>query len=165
MADKSRISTTRNGGFSRRSRFTRRSAQNACASPPKWRTLRRSVKRMNSRTHCWRPSRTIFALRSRRSKRSLTSSANSGDERSQIIEEQADRLNRLVADLLDLSRLNAGAMPLHVELNAVDDLLSAAVQDTESRVAGRVVTVDLSSDGACSSDGSTSHSRCACSSI
>ncbi len=71
-----------------------------------------------------------------------------GDERSQIIEEQADRLNRLVADLLDLSRLNARAMPLHVELNAVDDLLSAAVQDTESRVAGRVVTVDLSSEGA-----------------
>ncbi len=71
-----------------------------------------------------------------------------GDERSQIIEEQADRLNRLVADLLDLSRLNAGAMPLHIELNAVDDLLSAAVQETEARVAGRVVTVGLSSEGA-----------------
>jgi two-component system sensor histidine kinase KdpD len=66
-----------------------------------------------------------------------------GDERSQIIEEQADRLNRLVADLLDLSRLNAGAMPLAVELNAVDDLLTAAIQDTESRLAGRVLTVDF----------------------
>ncbi len=64
-----------------------------------------------------------------------------GDERSQVIEEQADRLNRLVADLLDLSRLNAGAMPLNLELNAVDDLLSAAVQDTETRLAGRTLTI------------------------
>jgi two-component system sensor histidine kinase KdpD len=70
-----------------------------------------------------------------------------GDERSQVIEEQADRLNRLVAGLLDLSRLNAGAMPLHVELNAVDDLLSAALQDTESRLAGRTLVVDLPTDG------------------
>jgi two-component system sensor histidine kinase KdpD len=71
-----------------------------------------------------------------------------GDERSQVIEEQADRLNRFVADLLDLSRLNAGAMPLNLELNAVDDLLSAALQDTESRSAGRVVVVELPKDGA-----------------
>jgi two-component system sensor histidine kinase KdpD len=70
-----------------------------------------------------------------------------GDERSQIIEEQADRLNRVVADLLDLSRLNAGAMPLHMELNAVDDLLSAAVQDTEGRLSGRALAADLPPDG------------------
>jgi len=70
-----------------------------------------------------------------------------GDERSQIIEEQADRLNRLVADLLDLSRLSAGAMPLHVELNAVDDLLSAAFQDTESRLDGRSLAAELPRDG------------------
>jgi len=70
-----------------------------------------------------------------------------GDERSQVIEEQADRLNRLVADLLDLSRLNAGAMPLNLELNAVDDLLSAAIQDTETRLAGRTLTINLPTDG------------------
>ena len=70
-----------------------------------------------------------------------------GDERSHIIEEQADRLNRVVADLLDLSRLSAGAMPLHVELNAVDDLLSAAVQDTETRLAGRSLVTELPNDG------------------
>ena len=66
-----------------------------------------------------------------------------GDERSQIIEEQADRLNRLVADLLDLSRLNAGAMPLDVAINAADDLISAAVQDTESRLAGRALITEF----------------------
>jgi two-component system sensor histidine kinase KdpD len=71
-----------------------------------------------------------------------------GDERSHIIEEQADRLNRVVADLLDLSRLSAGAMPLHVELNAVDDLLSAVLQDTEGRLAGRTLVTELPRDGA-----------------
>jgi two-component system sensor histidine kinase KdpD len=70
------------------------------------------------------------------------------DERSQVIEEQADRLNRFVADLLDLSRLSAGAMPLNLELNAVDDLLSAALQDTESRLAGRGLVAELPKDGA-----------------
>jgi two-component system sensor histidine kinase KdpD len=50
-----------------------------------------------------------------------------GDERAAIIEQEADRLNRLVADLLDLSRLNAGAMPVRVEINAADDLLASAL--------------------------------------
>lgn len=70
-----------------------------------------------------------------------------GDERSQVIEEQADRLNRYVADLLDLSRINAGEMPLNVQLNAVDDLLSALVQETEARLAGRRLVVEVDPPG------------------
>jgi two-component system sensor histidine kinase KdpD len=70
-----------------------------------------------------------------------------GDERSQVIEEQADRLNRFVADLLDLSRLTAGAMPLHLELNAVDDLFSAALQEIEARLDGRSLDLRLPADG------------------
>jgi len=70
-----------------------------------------------------------------------------GDERSQVIEEQADRLNRYVEDLLDLSRLNAGEMPLRAELNAVDDLLSALVQETEARLGGRPLEVRLPVSG------------------
>jgi two-component system sensor histidine kinase KdpD len=66
-----------------------------------------------------------------------------GDERSEIIEQEADRLNRFVADLLDLSRLNAGALPLHVELNAVDDLLGALVQRVEPALGGKRMDVTL----------------------
>jgi two-component system sensor histidine kinase KdpD len=44
------------------------------------------------------------------------------------IEEEADRLNRLVTDLLDLSRLDAQAMPIRPELNTAEDLIGAAVQ-------------------------------------
>ena len=69
-----------------------------------------------------------------------------GDERSQIIEEQADRLNLYVRDLLDLSRLNAGAMPVRLEVNAVDDLLSAVVQETEGRLGGQALEIALPGD-------------------
>ncbi len=51
-----------------------------------------------------------------------------GSAEGAIIEEEADRLNRLVADLLDLSRLNAGALPLRLEVNTADDLVGAALQ-------------------------------------
>jgi len=51
-----------------------------------------------------------------------------GEERGALIEEEADRLNRLVADLLDLSRLRAGVLPLSPEINAAEDLVGAALQ-------------------------------------
>ena len=66
-----------------------------------------------------------------------------GDERSEIIEQEADRLNRFVADLLDLSRLKAGALPLHVELNAADDLLGALVQRVEGSLGRKPLVVTL----------------------
>ncbi|HEY7233057.1 MAG TPA: ATP-binding protein [Gemmatimonadaceae bacterium] len=66
-----------------------------------------------------------------------------GDERSEIIEQEADRLNRFVADLLDLSRLNAGALPVRLELNAVDDLLGALVQRVEGSLGTKRLAVSL----------------------
>jgi len=66
-----------------------------------------------------------------------------GDERSEIIEQEADRLNRFVADLLDLSRLNAGALPVRLELNAVDDLLGALVQRVEGSLGTKQLVVTL----------------------
>jgi K+-sensing histidine kinase KdpD len=56
-----------------------------------------------------------------------------GDERTLIIEEQADRLNRLVTDLLDTARLDGGALPLDIQVNAADDLLGAVVQHVSGR--------------------------------
>ena len=66
-----------------------------------------------------------------------------GDERSEIIEQEADRLNRFVADLLDLSRLKAGALPLRIELNAADDLLGALVQRVEGSLGRKRLVVTL----------------------
>jgi two-component system sensor histidine kinase KdpD len=66
-----------------------------------------------------------------------------GDERAATIEEEADRLNRFVADLLDLSRLAGGALVVTPEVNAVDDLLGAALQRVAGATAGREVDVGL----------------------
>lgn len=66
------------------------------------------------------PLTTIKALASNLRARALPEAAS--------IEEEADRLNRLVTDLLDLSRLNAKAMPIRLELNTAEDLIGAAVQ-------------------------------------
>jgi len=64
-----------------------------------------------------------------------------GEEDALTIEEEADRLNRLVADLLDLSRLSAGALPLRIELDAVDDLIATALDRLRGPLAMREVRV------------------------
>lgn len=55
-----------------------------------------------------------------------------GHEAAAIIEDEADRLNRFVTDLLDLSRIRGGALPNQPELNAADDLIGAALLETRS---------------------------------
>jgi two-component system sensor histidine kinase KdpD len=69
-------------------------------------------------------------------------SAARGDEGARIIEEQADRLNHLVADLLDLSRLNGGALQMRPEVAAAEDLASTALrQASQVHGAQRIVPV------------------------
>jgi two-component system sensor histidine kinase KdpD len=63
--------------------------------------------------------------------------AGDGDERASVIEQQSDRLNHMVADLLDLSRLNAGGVPVHTEINAAEDLVGAAIQQVAGTLANR----------------------------
>ncbi len=69
-----------------------------------------------------------------------------GDERAEIIEQEADRLEHMVSDLLDLSRLNAGALTVRLEVNAVDDLLGALLQRVETALAPRRIEVRMPGD-------------------
>ena len=69
--------------------------------------------------------------------------AGDGDERAAVIEEEALRLNRFVADLLDLSRLSAGGVPLEIELNVAEDLLGAALQRVSGLANGRGIRASL----------------------
>src|SRR5829696_5618637 len=66
-----------------------------------------------------------------------------GHERAATIEEEADRLNRFVADLLDLSRLNAGSFDVTPEMNAVEDLVGAAIQRASGKLRGHELRVAL----------------------
>jgi K+-sensing histidine kinase KdpD len=69
-----------------------------------------------------------------------------GDENSRIIEEQADRLSRLVNDVLDLSRIKGGSFPLNLELNAAEDVMGAVARQFSGVPRGKqlVTTVDMS---------------------
>jgi len=66
-----------------------------------------------------------------------------GDERAVTIEEEADRLNRFVADLLDLSRLNAGELRVAPEIVAAEDLVGAALQRVSGSLGDREMRVEL----------------------
>jgi len=69
-----------------------------------------------------------------------------GDERAVTIEEEADRLNRFVADLLDLSRLAGGALTVSPEITAADDLLGAVWQRVSGALGSRTLEVSLDPD-------------------
>jgi K+-sensing histidine kinase KdpD len=72
--------------------------------------------------------------------------ADTGDERAEIIEEEADRLNVFVGKLLDLSRVTMGTAALDIQPNEAEDLLGAAAQQVRGRLDGRslAITVDPS---------------------
>ncbi|HXQ74893.1 MAG TPA: ATP-binding protein [Acidimicrobiales bacterium] len=62
-----------------------------------------------------------------------------------LIDDQVDRLNRLVTNLLDMSRVQSGALELHREPIAVVDLVNEAVRGLGLTGHGRV-TMDLADD-------------------
>jgi two-component system sensor histidine kinase KdpD len=75
------------------------------------------------------------------------SEALQGSASAAAIEEQADRLSRLVSDLLDLSRLKGGGFAANPELNTAEDLIGAAVRQTRGLFENRQLrtVIDLAS--------------------
>lgn len=69
--------------------------------------------------------------------------AQAGSETAADIETQTDQLNRIVSDLLDLSRLNAAAMPTHVEVNAAEDVVGAVMDQLSPVLDGRSVRISI----------------------
>ena len=73
--------------------------------------------------------------------------ARGGDHtRAYVIEDEADHLSALVDDLLDLSQLAAGQMPVMPALNTADDAIGAALQRVEGATQDREVNVMLGPD-------------------
>jgi two-component system sensor histidine kinase KdpD len=69
--------------------------------------------------------------------------ADSGDANSAIIVAQAERLSRMVAQLLDMSRLNAGEFPVTIELNTAEDLVGAAMLELTGKAGAARVHVAI----------------------
>jgi two-component system sensor histidine kinase KdpD len=61
----------------------------------------------------------------------------------ETIHEEAQRLGRHLANLLDITRLEAGAIRLRRELQPLEEVVGSALQQLEQRLIGREVTTDL----------------------
>jgi two-component system sensor histidine kinase KdpD len=60
--------------------------------------------------------------------------------------EEANRLNRLVGNLLDMSRLEAGALKVSRQPSDIQDMIGAALWQLDNALANRPVKVDLPPD-------------------
>ena len=67
----------------------------------------------------------------------------SSPRRAREIEEESDRLDALVGDLLDLSRIQSGAITPTTDVNTIDDLIGAALRRADALLRTRQVDVDL----------------------
>lgn len=59
------------------------------------------------------------------------------------IEREVEHLNRLVTNLLDLSRIEAGGLRVETDVVELDDVLARAVERLRPRLAGRSLDLDL----------------------
>lgn len=75
----------------------------------------------------------------------IAAGANSAG-RAAIIEEEADRLDALVGDLLELSRIQAGAVRPTSAVNTADEMIGAALQRAQGLLGRHTVAVSLSDD-------------------
>jgi two-component system sensor histidine kinase KdpD len=63
-----------------------------------------------------------------------------------VINEECDRLNKLVGDAAEMARLDAGEFELHLEANSIAAIVSAALQYCKLALGSRPVRVDLPDD-------------------
>jgi two-component system sensor histidine kinase KdpD len=62
------------------------------------------------------------------------------------LDTEARRLNRFIANLLDMARVEAGALPLKTEATDLFDAIASAAHDTRQSLAGRELKVDIAPD-------------------
>jgi two-component system, OmpR family, sensor histidine kinase KdpD len=68
------------------------------------------------------------------------------DELLGLIQDEAERLNRFIACLLDMTRLDAGAIRPQLDLGDLDDIIGSALKRAGKVLGGRRVAVDLAAD-------------------
>jgi two-component system sensor histidine kinase KdpD len=61
----------------------------------------------------------------------------------QVAREEAERLNHLITNLLDVSRIEAGAIRISRQSSDVQDLVGAALEQLGSRASARTIRIDV----------------------
>jgi two-component system sensor histidine kinase KdpD len=64
----------------------------------------------------------------------------------ETIHDEGQRLNRLVRNLLEMTRLDAGALRVNKELQPIEEVIGAALNRTEDRLRGREVRTHVPGD-------------------
>jgi two-component system, OmpR family, sensor histidine kinase KdpD len=64
----------------------------------------------------------------------------------QVAREDAERLNHLISNLLDESRIEAGAVRLSRQMSEVEDLVGAALEQLGSRASAHQINIDIPED-------------------
>lgn len=64
----------------------------------------------------------------------------------ETIREEAERLTRLIGELLELTRLESGELAVHKELYPLEDIVDSAAQRLAAELAGRAVEVERPED-------------------
>ena len=119
-------------------------------SRPKHRRRRSRGRATSSSPPCSSPCRTTCAPRSRpsgprqaRFARTACSAPDEQEETVDAIDREVEYLNRLVTNLLDLSRIEAGALRAERDTFELDDLVGRTVDRLRPRLAGRPLEVLL----------------------
>jgi len=61
----------------------------------------------------------------------------------QLAREEAERLNSSITEMLDISRIESGAIRLSRQLSDVNDIISVALDELGNRSGGRTINVDV----------------------
>ncbi|HEY4158569.1 MAG TPA: DUF4118 domain-containing protein [Polyangiaceae bacterium] len=75
-----------------------------------------------------------------------TLSAATRKELTETILQEAQRLNRLVRNLLDMTRLEAGALRVNKEWQPLEEVIGSALNRSDDALKGRAVSVELARD-------------------
>lgn len=72
--------------------------------------------------------------------------AESRREMLEVINEESDRLNRFVEDLIELARIEAGEVKLRRQWNTIDEIISSALTRAKSLISRHKISIDIEKD-------------------
>jgi two-component system sensor histidine kinase KdpD len=76
----------------------------------------------------------------------LVLDAESRREMLEVINEESDRLNRFVEDLIELAKIEAGELGLRLQWSSIDEIIASALARAKSLVSRHKILIDIQKD-------------------